>query len=229
MKRFLAAFLGLIAWAMATFAHAQQVHEIPWDGGNTPYWQISASHIQHEALVGFEWIDQPAGRIALIRMPNHLCAVKFLSFHTGHHVSKASMFHSEGVSQYAHALLIELPAHPSRAMLEQAEPRRISMSWHPLVGLGHMAIQRGHPYFRCAGVDIPWGYPTGIFLSQEKHGDLGYIQLAPTAWTSFADINLADPRLKWYSYDEDNDKVMAIPIPLLPGAKPRTQPVPTAK
>ncbi len=229
MKR-IPAWFGMLAWTtLAPFSYAQKVHEIASDMGSRPDWKVVVHHIKHEALVGFDWVDQPTNRIILIRTQNYLCAVKFASFHTGHHVHKANFFHGDGVSTYAKAKWVEFNLEPQKAMLRKAKPRSISLSSYPQVGIGRLSTQLGHDYIKCGGSRVPWSYPTGLSLALYFNVAETHIQLAPTAWTSFADINLADPRLKWYSYDENNDKVMAIPIALLPGAAPDTSPAAAGK
>jgi hypothetical protein len=37
------------------------------------------------------------------------------------------------------------------------------------------------------------------------------IELAPTPWTDIKELNIKDPRIKWYKYDEKRERVF-IPI-----------------
>jgi hypothetical protein len=194
--------------------------EVASDDGSRPPWAVVEQKIQSHALVGFEWVDQARGGILLIELPDRFCAVKFLSWHTGDKTSKGGMFHSDGVSQYAEIELVDLPPHPSRAMLSQAVARHVSLSWHPLLGIGRLTFQRGRTDVTCGHTQLPWLYPTAIFGSQTKHGDIVGLRLAPTAWTRFSDIDLTDPMVRWYGYDESRDHVMEIPVEDLPGAEP---------
>lgn len=221
--------LLVMSSALLTFAQADHAQEVTKDYGGRPTWEVVAKRIETHALVGFEWIDQPPDGIALIQLPDHFCAVKFLSLSTGHDSGNGGMFRSSGVSQYAEIELIDLPPHPTRTMLRQASPRRISLRWRPLVGIGRMTFQRGHTDIKCGDIDVPWGYPTGIFQSQVKHGDIHGLELAPTAWQAFSDIDLNDAKLHWFAYDESRVKILAIPIAELPGATPNAPPIPVPK
>jgi hypothetical protein len=49
-----------------------------------------------------------------------------------------------------------------------------------------------------------------FFSLSQKDGDYG-IELAPTKWTDISQVNVFDPRLKWYRYDEKR-KDTFIPI-----------------
>jgi len=40
--------------------------------------------------------------------------------------------------------------------------------------------------------------------------DYGF-ELAPTPWTDIKDVNIKDPRIKWYKYDEKRERFF-IPI-----------------
>lgn len=225
-----ASFTLLVMFSgLLTFAQANHAQEITKDYGGRPSWDVVAQRIKTHALVGFEWIDQPPVGIALIQLPDHFCAVKFLSLRTGRDSGNGGMFRSSGVSQYAEIELIELPPHPTRPMLRQAIPRRFSLSWRPLIGIGRMTFQRGHTDIKCGDTNIPWSYPTAISESQVKPADIRGLQLAPTAWQNFSDIDLNDAKLHWFAYDEGRVKILAIPIYELPGATPNTAPVAVGK
>lgn len=60
-----------------------------------------------------------------------------------------------------------------------------------------------------------WKYPTALFF--ETRGE--QLELAPTAWRTFEDVDLQDKKLKWYGIGKNYIRHMiTIPITDLPGA-----------
>jgi len=80
------------------------------------------------------------------------------------------------------------------------------------VGGSHYFSLRGIYNIRCGPIKLAWVYKTFVsFLpANGKRKDHG-IELAPTKWTDISEVNVFDPRLKWYRYDE-KQKIIRIPI-----------------
>jgi len=80
------------------------------------------------------------------------------------------------------------------------------------VGGSHYFSLRGKYNIRCGPIKLAWVYKTFVsFLpANGKRKDYG-IELAPTKWTDISQVNVFDPRLKWYRYDEKRKETF-IPI-----------------
>lgn len=153
--------------------------------------------VETRVIVGFEWIDQPLGRIVLIKTPRSACAVRFISFSrddgsTQAHYDVATIS-SNGLAQ------------------KKIASRRLSDEG--MVGFGHWAWRRGDHEIRCGTSRIPWMFPTGVAL-------IGSIEVAPTAWTEFEQVNVKEPKLGWYRLDSSQTRAFfLIPVTDLPGSK----------
>lgn len=75
------------------------------------------------------------------------------------------------------------------------------------VGGGHWFSFRLRPEIRCGRIKLLWFYKTFVcfFGYGQAQGDYG-IELAPTKWTDISEVNVFDPRLKWYRYDEERPR-----------------------
>jgi hypothetical protein len=73
--------------------------------------------------------------------------------------------------------------------------------------------QPGKPEVKCGSLNLLWGNKGFVcfFERKDKPGEYG-IKLAPTPWTSISEVNVLDPRVKWYRYDEKQKKEINIPI-----------------
>ncbi len=80
----------------------------------------------------------------------------------------------------------------------------------------------GSSAINCAGHRLDWEFPswTGFVEVGSSRGGRK-IEIAPTAWTDPSQIDLSDPHLKWYRYDEARD-MTPIPLTELPGGRPDT-------
>jgi hypothetical protein len=74
--------------------------------------------------------------------------------------------------------------------------------------------QPGNGCVECGQFKLLWSYKTAVtFIPLGKSSnirDYG-IELAPTPWTDIKELNIKDPRIKWYKYDEKRERVF-IPI-----------------
>ncbi|HAR49063.1 hypothetical protein ER57_06780 [Smithella sp. SCADC] len=86
-------------------------------------------------------------------------------------------------------------------------------SWLPLEGRSRFTLtQPGDPSIKFGPYDLGWIYKTYVCLapSHRLPGEFGF-ELAPTPWTDIKDVNIKDPRIKWYRDDEKRERVF-IPI-----------------
>ena len=82
----------------------------------------------------------------------------------------------------------------------------------PLKGIGRFAFQTGQIYVKCGPFKLRWMFPTRVafYSTGVTPGDYG-IELAPTKWAEIKEVDVLDPRLKWYRYDA-NRKSVEIPL-----------------
>ncbi len=75
-----------------------------------------------------------------------------------------------------------------------------------------MAFSFGNMNIKCGLFDIHWfgeGW-ISFYGENQKEGDYG-IEMSPTKWTDISEVNVYDPRLKWYRYDPKRTNV-EIPV-----------------
>jgi hypothetical protein len=76
---------------------------------------------------------------------------------------------------------------------------------------GHL-IFNGNREIVCGPIKLFWSGRGAVyhFRLQQPQGDHG-IELAPTPWSNVSEVNVFDPRITWYRYDEKRKRVN-IPI-----------------
>ena len=78
--------------------------------------------------------------------------------------------------------------------------------------LGRLSFQSGEIDIILGPLKAEWTTNNVIcFFYEDKDGNNKYIELAPTNKTRIEDIDLGDPKIKWYKYDE-NRKSVTIPL-----------------
>lgn len=76
-----------------------------------------------------------------------------------------------------------------------------------------MAFGVGNSDIRCGRDKYSWLFPTGLLLKKDQ----GYVSVAPTNWTSFNDVRLDNPKLRWYQRAPQQQRpFVVIPIEDLP-------------
>lgn len=172
---------------------------------------------QDVAQVSWDGVAAPVGRLLLIRQEGRdVCAIRFLRVQRGDDKQPQTFFSSgdENVSaEYEWWLL-----RPSEAdgNVRGAQNGKGVVSKGPLVGLGRLAFRTGQSFIQCGAFSLWWDYPARVrFHGAVRQGDYG-VEIAPTGWKSVSEINLMEPSLKWYRYEEMRG-FMGIPLESLPG------------
>lgn len=148
-----------------------------------------------QAIVGFEWVDQPLGRIVLIKTPRSICAVRFISFSR-----------DDGIAQARY----DVATISSNGLAQQKIVSR-RLTDEGMLGFGHWAWRRGDHEILCGASRISWMFPTGVAL-------IGPIEVAPTAWTEFEQVNVNELELGWHHLDSSQTReFILIPVTSLPG------------
>jgi hypothetical protein len=150
-------------------------------------------------------IIMPLGNILLIRKDSVYGAIRFIKFWTGkgendRYATYESYYQGDKTGDFANK-----NAKFTKEELHFPEPS-FSLFGHPFFGFD----MRDH--IRCGPIRLLWsgGGTVYFFEDLQREGDYG-IELAPTKWTDISQVNVSDPRLKWYRYDEKR-KDTKIPV-----------------
>jgi hypothetical protein len=156
-----------------------------------------------EVAVHYSGMEVPLNSILLIRKDSHCCALKFTRVWTEKDEEEKygayEVYHQgDGSGDF------------TNKNVKMIEGRA---SYLPLRGPFRPFIyQPGDSYVKCGPFKLTWRYKTAVgFMPTNKGiGDFGF-EFAPTPWTDIKDVNIKDPRIKWYKYDEKRERVF-IPI-----------------
>lgn len=150
----------------------------------------------NDVRIGPHYIEMPIGKIFLIRSEKLYGAVKITKYWTGrskksHYASYESWYQDDGTGNF----------------YNKNVKFKIGKASIILYGIGRFSFNLGNEEIRC-GLFRLWWWGEGIvyfFGRGEEFGDYG-IELAPTKWTEIREVNVFDPRLKWYKYDKNRPR-----------------------
>lgn len=151
--------------------------------------------------IGKSAIVMPLGKILLVRRDSDYCAIKFMKFWAGKTEKDLYARYESYCQDDKTGDFSKLNVRVRKAELSFPKPR----------GIGRLAFSFGNKEIDCGPVRLFWSGQGAVHFYSEgqKQADYG-IELAPTKWTDILQVNVVDPRLKWYRYDE-NRKRMNIP------------------
>lgn len=147
-------------------------------------------------------IGMPLGRILLIRKDNDYCAVKF----TQNWGKTGYEQHAEYESYYQGDKTGSLNNKNVKYRKEEVFYKKpiFSIFGHP-VSIGEKLD------IRCGPIELWWSagpHLTFVYYNRHDQNQRDYgIELAPTKWTDISEVNVFDPRLKWYRYNEIRERV----------------------
>jgi len=161
---------------------------------------------QNHARVSPLSVAAPLGRLVLVRADHSLCAVRFLEFHRGHDAKPATAFNSGNESLWATAEEVQIEGSHKTV----GKPEVISLERGPVVGLGRLGFAKGNIAIRCGGASLEWTYPNNISLGSytQSPNYRKAVEIAPSAWTEVSQMDLKDPMLQWYRYDETRHDIV---------------------
>jgi hypothetical protein len=144
--------------------------------------------------IGPNAIGVPLGRIILIRKGAEYGAVKFTDFWFGktvHHWygKYESYYQGDGTGDFSKKNVLS---------------RKGDVSTLPPIGWGGLHCTLDNPNLRCGPFKLAWSPKSTVYFfyfGQGGQRDYG-IELAPTKWAVISQVNVFDPRLEWYRYDE---------------------------
>lgn len=151
----------------------------------------------NEVQIAPNAIGIPLGHILLIRNDSDYCAVKFIRCWTGQADYDQ---HAEYESYYQGDKTGDFRSKNVKYRKEEVYYTKPSFSI-----FGHPVRIGAKRDICCGPIELWWsGLNCKIFVyyfrHDQKQGDYG-IELAPTKWTDISQVNVFDPRLKWYRYD----------------------------
>ncbi len=157
-------------------------------------------HASTHAFVSWDGVSAPLGRIALMRRGSDLCSIRFTGFHREEEAP--GVLAVGGPSYFAEYDWYHLTA-------QRIESGHRKVDRKPGWGFSFlMAFTRGSPFIKCGSFEPLWSYPNIVrFLEGNDRHDYG-IELAPTNWRDVADVDVANPSLRWYRYDEKRRPIL---------------------
>ena len=171
---------------------------------------FDASNKQPSALLTWDAVGAPLGRFLLVRKDKDkaVCAVRFTKAQRGHDEKPATIFNSGDESfsaEYDWYFQGDGSGDFTQPNVMSGHGR---LAQGALKGIGRMAFQTGQVRVTCGTFDRLFWLPAGRigFFEGAHRGNYG-IELAPTKWAEIKEVNVLDPRLKWYRYDENRDPV----------------------
>jgi hypothetical protein len=211
MKKIIIVFiLSIIVIVMATEGFAQRFSPLPKND---------------EIVIHFSGVELPLNRILLIRKGGHYCALRFIRAWTeidqkkwksrSDDINKGGILGESArdmaTKKYAvYESFYQIQGSPD-FLSKNIQKQQRTASWLPIKGFMHPFLyQPGNPYIECGELQLDWGYRTFVSFipadipeknSERDHG----IELAPTIWTDIKQVNVKDPRIRWYSFDEKRE------------------------
>jgi hypothetical protein len=154
--------------------------------------------VPNEVHIGNTAIVMPLGKILLVRRDSEYCAIKFTKFWTGKteddlFAKYESYYQGDKTGNFTN---------------KNVKLKKEELSFPKPRGIGRLAFSFGNMNIECGTVKLLWtGQGAVHFYREGQHqGDYG-IELAPTPWTDISQVNVRDPRIKWYRYDEKRKRV----------------------
>lgn len=164
--------------------------------------------LQTSAIVSFETVDQPLGRVLLIRGRNKVCALRFVSIRRLNDQREPTMFDSGDATSIAE---YEFAEQNSESGENFSDPDSRMLQYKGLRGIGHFSFRVGSDRIKCGVDELLWIYPTRILLQNDE------ISVAPTGWQRIGDVQLRNPKVTWYHRDPTTRRSrLFLPIETLP-------------
>lgn len=164
-----------------------------------------------DAIVTHGAAGAPIGHFLLIRKENNACAIRFTEYHRDPTSQAPSVFTSGGVSVYAEYDWYFQGDGSGDFSKQNVKVGHAKLANKPLVGIGRMAFQTGTTLVRCGPFKLWWQGQRAVSFFPGTHPHDEGIELAPTKWRDVAEIDIRDPQIKWYRYDE-NREITYIPV-----------------
>jgi hypothetical protein len=142
-----------------------------------------------DALIGPQGVSMSIGWILLARKGSNYCAMKFTNTWLGetkydHYTSYEYHYQGDGSGDFS-------KQNVKSGAGELFFPR--VQGW-----MGVPMIKGAKDTIECGIMKFKWFYPASV-------GSRDF-EFAPTPWTSITEVNVHDPRIKWYRYDKNRQR-----------------------
>jgi len=169
-------------------------------------------HAVDEAIVTFGHASPPRGRILLVRDAGAMCAIRFNNFSRAHDAKPGDMFNSGDESFSAEYDWYALDAKTAEAI----GSGKATVKRGRILGIGRMVLPSNSAALQCGSIrGLGWNYPMYVSMYTGNKPSTSSAELAPTGWADIKHVNLHDPKLRWYAYDEERH-ALVIPFRDLP-------------
>ena len=148
-----------------------------------------------EVLIAGTGLNMVLGRYILVRRGVEYCAVKFTDAWYGEtdedrYANYESHYQADGTG--------DITKENVKVTKEQLVRRRY---W----GIGKLSFPVGRQNLdvKCGPIRMAWLGKGSLHFFAEGESDVAQgIELAPTKWKELSEVNVFDPRLKWYKHDQ---------------------------
>ncbi|MDI6784611.1 MAG: hypothetical protein QME64_11030 [bacterium] len=170
----------------------------------------------NSVIIAGSGISIPIKRIILLRKKAQYGAVKFTKFWTK---DIKNSFYTFFVGKNAQDVYTTYESYYQEDgsgdfSKKNIKVRKGILSYKPRPGFPPHPLILGNSYVRCGQFKLLWyGTDTTAFLFFcEDYDKIDYeLELAPTKWTNISEVDVFNPRIKWYKY-EGYRKNISIPI-----------------
>lgn len=173
----------------------------------------------NEVHIGAMGIVMPIEKILLVRKGSEYCAIKFTKLWSENTSEISTLFVAAGSDEYAlYESYYQGDGTGDFSKKKNIQLKKEKLSFLKPRGIGRLAFSFGNREIKCGTIKLrSISNAVSFYAASQKPGDYG-IELAPTKWTDISEINVFDPRLRWYRYDENRQRVN-IPVEKLWGDK----------
>ena len=164
-----------------------------------------------DVRLGRDYIALPVGRILLVNIGSRYCAIKFTKAWEGepgdeYFAEYESYYQGDGTGDFS-----KTNVKHTQGELWRKTPIGIGRLW---------IISRLENSIRCGPFVLTWGYGTNVYFTATKPIDEKRVRAAPTVWSRISEVNVIDPRLKWYGANDITERTR-IPLDRLWDGKDR--------
>ncbi len=196
------AIVGLLSCFLAGCSATASKDIFQPNGTEGKTWTALERSTLASAQVGWANASAPFKRYLIIDDGEFLCAVRFVNYLRGQDADSGSLWSSgeETLTSAYEWNVLQRMGEKVQIMGQGKDiVRRTALS-----GVGRLVISGGYGNIKCGNRKFGWQYPAGINFSQSPTSKM---RLSPTRWEKIEDIRLDDPRLVWYSFDQNRKQI----------------------
>ncbi len=155
------------------------------------------------AYIGTVAIAAPLNYFLIVKKSNDICAIRFTGYRRGDDEKKPSLFSGGEESLYAEYDWYYLGT--NKKFVGKTGHVKLSRTSTVQI-LGFHAFMPGVSDIKCGELRLAWSYPIAVTYLGGGGVYLLDAGIALTSWTDIAQVDLANPNLRWYFYDSGRAK-----------------------